>query len=258
MLSLVLAAAIGLMAVPASAAPPTVLIVPFDNATGDPTYGGLEHGIRDLLAAMLSRHAGRLRVVERERLDVLASERSLSWQQYAGERGAEAGGLAPAQYIVRGSFTLSNGRLEVQALLYETETTRLVTSAKAAGDANSPIQICDELAATLTKVPASTAAAPWTLPADDDPERSRLMIDGLGKFYTGQFHQAVPAFMKILARHPEDGSARYWLARSFYSAGLRGHAAIELRTFLRSSPGHVRAAEARALLETIQDGGDRR
>jgi TolA-binding protein len=64
--------------------------------------------------------------------------------------------------------------------------------------------------------------------------------------------------MKILARRPEDGSARYWLARSFYSAGLRGHAAIELRAFLRSSPGHVRAAEARVLLETIQDGGERR
>jgi TolA-binding protein len=93
---------------------------------------------------------------------------------------------------------------------------------------------------------------------DDDPERSLLMIQGLGHFYSSQFNKAVPAFMKILAKHPDDALARYWLARSFYEAGLRQHAAIELQAFLNSSPNHVKAAEVRDLLGRLEEGGRRR
>jgi TolB-like protein len=61
-------------------APPTMLLLPFDNATGDPAFAALERGVPDLLAAMLARHAGQVRLVERERLDEIARERSLTWQ----------------------------------------------------------------------------------------------------------------------------------------------------------------------------------
>jgi TolA-binding protein len=81
------------------------------------------------------------------------------------------------------------------------------------------------------------------------------MIQGLGYFYSAQYNKAVPAFMKVLAKHTDDASARYWLARSFYEGGLGQHAAIELRTFLRSFPDHVKAAGARELLGTLENEG---
>jgi len=248
-------AALALPPAPAAgaSAPPTMLLLPFDNATGDPAFAALERGVPDLLGAMLARYPGQVRLVERERLDEIARERSLTWQQYVSQTPlSRIGTLSQARYITRGSFTRAGNRLLVQALVYETETTRLVTSAQGAGDTGTLVAVCEDLAGKIARaLPTETAAA---LLADDDPERSLLMIEGLGYFYSAQFNKAVPAFMKILARHPDDGSARYWLARSFSEAGLRQHAVIELRAFLRSSPDHVKAAEARRLLGKLEEG----
>ena len=238
-------------------APPTLLLLPFDNATGDARLAALERGVPDLLGAMLSRHTGLVRVVERERLDAIARERSLSWQQYVAETSLNRmGSLSQARYIARGSFTRTRDRLRVQVLVYETETTRLVTSAEVHGDATTLVPVCEELADRIARgLPAN---APPSLPADDDPERSLLMIQGFGYFYGSQFNKAVSAFMKILARHPDDALARYWLGRSFAEAGLRQHAEIELRAFLSSSPGHFKAPEARDLLGRLEEGGRRK
>ncbi|HEY7651814.1 MAG TPA: CsgG/HfaB family protein [Methylomirabilota bacterium] len=247
------------LARPASAgsAPPTLLLLPFDNATGDPGLAGWERGVPDLLAAVLSRHTGLVRVVEREQLDAIARERSLSWQQYVAQTSLNRmGSLSQARYVARGSFTRTGDRLHVQALVYETETTRLVASAEARGAPATLVSVCEELADRIAK--ALPTNAPPSLPVDDDPERSLLMIQGLGHFYSSQFNKAVPAFMKILAKHPDDALARYWLARSFYEAGLRQHAAIELQAFLNSSPNHVKAAEVRDLLGRLEEGGRRR
>src|SRR5713226_1772021 len=112
-------------------APPTLLLLPFDNATGDSRLAALERGVPDLLGVMLSRHTGLVRVVEREQLDAIARERSLSWQQYVAQTSLNRmGSLSQARYIARGSFTRTGDRLHVQALVYETETTRLVASAE--------------------------------------------------------------------------------------------------------------------------------
>ncbi len=244
---------------PASAEspPPTLLLLPFDNATGDPRLTRLERGFPDLLGAILSRHTELVRLVEREQLDAIVRERSLSWQQYIAQTSlGRIGQLPQARYIARGSFTRAGEHLHVQALVYETETTRLVTAAEVRGDPAGLVFLCEELADKIAKG-LSRGPAPALL-ADDDPERSLLMVQGLGHFYSAQYTKAVPAFMKILAKHPDDATARYWLARSFYEAGLRGHAAIELRAFLRAAPDHGKAAEVRRLLDTLQEGGGQR
>jgi TolB-like protein len=234
--------------------PPTLLLLPFDNATGDPRLAPLERGIPDLVSAMLSRHSDVVRLVERERLDAIVKERSLSWQQYVAQTSVgRIGILAQARYIARGSFTRAGDRLHVQALVYETESTRLVTAAEARGERAALVPLAEELANRIAKT-LPTAIAPG-LPVDDDPERSLLMIQGLGYYYSAQYTKAVPAFMKILAAHPDDAVARYWLARSFHEAGLGQHAAVELRAFLRSHPDHVKAAEARDLLGTLEGRG---
>jgi TolB-like protein len=244
------------VAVPAAGEtpPPTLLLLPFDNATGDPRLAPLERGLPDLVSATLSRHPGAVRLVERERLDSIVKERSLSWQQYVAQTSVgRIGTLAQARYIARGSFTRAGERLHVQALVYETESTRLVTAAEARGDRTALVPLAEELATRIAKtLPTATTPA---LPVDDDPERSLLMIQGLGYYYSAQYTRAVPAFMKLLAGHPDDAAARYWLARSFHEAGLGQHAAVELRVFLRSHPDHVKSAEARELLGTLERGG---
>jgi TolB-like protein len=247
------------LARPVSGGPatPTLLLLPFDNATGDARFAAMERGVPDLLAAMLSRHTSLVRIVEREHLDAIARERSLSWQQYVAQTSLNRmGSLSQARYIARGSVTRTGDRVTIQALVYETETTRLVTSAEAGGDPATLVSMCEELARRIAK--SLPPEARVSLPADDDPERSLLMIEGLGYFYSAQFNRAVPAFMKIRAKHPDNAMARYWLARSFYEAGLREHAAIELRAFLSSSPNHVKAMEVRDLLSKLEQGGSQK
>jgi TolB-like protein len=243
--------------VASGAPPPTLLLLPFDNATGDPRLATLERGIPDLVSVALSRHAGVVRLVEREQLDAIVRERSLSWQQYVAQTAVgRIGKLAQARYIARGSVTRSGERLHVQALGYETESTRLVMATEARGNHAALVSLANELADRIAKG-LPTASAP-ALPVDDDPERSLLMIEGLGHFYSAQYTRAVSAFMKVLAKHSDDAAARYWLARSFHEAGLGQHAAIELRTFLRSFPDHGKAAEARELLGALEGGGSRK
>ena len=57
--------------------------------------------------------------VERERLDEIARERSLSWQQYVAQTPlSRIGTRSQARYIARGSFTRTGNRLLVQALAH--------------------------------------------------------------------------------------------------------------------------------------------
>lgn len=236
--------------------PVTLLILSFDNATRESAYAALENGIPDLLSALLSAHAERFRLVERERLDSILREQSLSWQQYVEVHSLrQMGKLVQADYILRGSFTRVGTKLQVQALVYETETTQLVTSAESNGDTDDLVLICRQLADGMTRFfSANTRKAP-AFPVDEDPEKTALMIDGLGYFYSGQLHKAFPAFMKILVKDPRDALARYWLGRSFYEAGLADHATIELQDFLRLFPKHAKVAEVKDLLAAITNRG---
>ncbi|MFQ5960638.1 MAG: tetratricopeptide repeat protein [Candidatus Methylomirabilales bacterium] len=235
--------------------PATLLILPFDNATQESGYSALEQGIPDLLSALLSPHAERLRLVEREQLAAIVQEQSLSWQQFVHKHPIKhIGKFSQAEYVVRGSFTRSGGQLHVQLLVYETETTRLVTSAETSGNTDELIPVCQQLASRIVESFSTTTVAGSALPVDKDPEKSTLMIKGLGHFYSAQFHKAIPAFMKILADDPNDALARYWLARTYYEAGLSDLATVELQTFLRSFPDHAKVTEVKHLLERVAVG----
>lgn len=236
--------------------PATLLILSFNNATGEPGYAALEKGVPDLLSALFSPHAERVRLVERERLDLIVREQSLSWQQFVEVHSlGQIGKFVQADYILRGSFTRVGSKLQVQALVYETETTQLVTSAESNGDADDLVIVCRRLVDGMMRFfSAKTGKAP-RFPVDEDPEKTALMIDGLGYFYSGQLHKAFPAFMKIIAKDPRDSPARYWLGRSFYEAGLADHATIELEDFLRLFPKHAKVAEVKQLLEAIRNRG---
>src|SRR5262249_61277720 len=125
------------------------LVLPrrFCGGTGGPGLAALERGGPALLGARLARRPGQVRLVERERLDEIARERSLTWQQYVTQTPlSRIGTLSQARYIARGSFTRTGNRLVVQALVYETETTRLVTSAPGARNTDPAVPVCEDLA----------------------------------------------------------------------------------------------------------------
>ncbi len=230
----------------ADAGAATILILPFENATGNQNYTALEKGFPDLLIAYLAPQSG-IQVVEREKLDQVMSEQGLKWENVMENQGAsKAAHFAQAKYLLRGSLRGTKEDMEVQANLYETETTRLLKAFSSRGpkSMSAHAQAIAAGVAQFFSVPVPVMPA---LPSDADPETSLHRIQGLGYYHTGQYNKAFPEFMKILSKRPKDPDAKYWLGKSFWGAGLKGQASIEFQQFMQWFPKDSRVSEVKEL-----------
>jgi len=214
----------------------SLLILPFDNATGQAEYRSLEKGIPDLLTAFLAPQSDVIQVVERERLESVMAEQSLNWESLIkeGQSLSRVGQLVQARYIVRGSITAVGKKVLLQAGVYETETTRLVKSSQAEGSMKDLNQMCEKLAGGILASITPADRKPDSrsvLPLDPDPQRNIQLIYGMGYFHHSQYAKAIPEFMKMLSRNEQDVDARYWLIQSYRKAGMKDHADFELQEF---------------------------
>ena len=248
-----LAILLALSAHPALASAPGMLILPFDNATAQPELDDLRDGIPELLTACLSAYPDRVAVVDRWSLESLVGELSLGREPYLAEESfARIGALTPARYVLRGSLTLRDGELHIQALVFDVASTRLRFSGQAQGPlAEIPGWLCESLPAELAAALAEETVAGATLADAERPEVQNLLIEGLGHYYNGDYAKALPAFIKLLRSEPNDPDAHYWLGKGFYAAGLEALAAVQLREFAERFPEHSRTRQAEELLATI-------
>lgn len=249
----------GLLLVSASVAatPHTVLVIPFENATARVDLDGLEEGMAELLTVCLSAYPEHLAVVDRSTLDALVHEQSLGWEEYVGSRSlASIGRIVRARYVLRGSFTENDGVLHVQALLFESDTTRLVHSAEARLPATKVASIlCDTLGTSMAGFITSGDESAPRLVSAEQPEMQLHVIEGLGHYYNRNYAQAFPAFLSILREEPDHADAHYWLGKSFQQAGLDNLARTEFREFLRRFPQHDKASEVSELLAELNRQG---
>ena len=228
-----------------AAEPVTVLILPFENATGRAAGKALENGFPDLVTAYLTAASDKIELVEREKLEGIMAEKSLAWENLLKDpSGQRAGRLVQAKYVLRGSVTGDGDHLQATGLLYETETTRLVKSFTGAG---RPAAAAQAIASGVAQVFSAPLKPLPALPADADPETSLHMIYGLGYYHQGQYAKAFPEFMMILAKTPRDPGAKYWLGKSFYAMGMKTHASLEFKQFLEWFPKDPRAKVAAQL-----------
>lgn len=247
---------IALLLVSASVAanPHTILVIPFDNATSRPDLDSLEEGMAELITVCLSAYPERVAIVDRGALDAAVREQSLGWQQYVDSRSlASIGRMSRARFILRGSFTNNDGVLHVQALLFESDSTRLVHSA----EARVPLtelasSVCNALGLSVASYVASSDESSPQLVAAEQPEVQLHLIEGLGHYYNGNYAGAFPAFLAILREQPDHAMAHYWLGMSFHQAGLESLARTEFHAFLQRFPDNDKASEVSMLLGKIE------
>ena len=231
---------------------PVILIVPFDNATGNQEFDALEEGLPDLLTAFLTPYDDQLMIIDRMLMKEIFAERSLSWQGFS-EKDAfqKAGQLAQARYILRGSISGSANLLGINALLYETETTRLIRSIESRVPSNQLTSAVQDLAQQLAEHFETEIPELPELPLEEDPVKSVNLMYGLSYYYAGQYEKALTYTMKILEDNADDELGRYWLARSFLGAGLEDHARLEFQDFLTRFPDSPKAGEIKIQLERL-------
>ena len=235
----------------------TLLVLPFTNATDNPALDIVGKSIPDLLEAFLSSYTEDLTLVDRTALDEITAEKVLQSiaSGHDGGRGTE---LRQARYLLRGNLTTSptarDPTWNLTVFLHETETTRLIATLAASRPAGDLAGLARDAARRVAERCRrdrlrTDRAAPISLATDDNPQRSSALIHGLGAYHNGQNGEATTWFLRMLEDDEGDATARYWLARTFDSAGLHKHAEIEFQKFLKRFPTHPKTTEVRARLD---------
>ena len=232
--------------------PSTLLITPFDNATGEKKLDSLKEGLPDLLIAFFAPYHERISIVDRQVLNQFFAEKSLSWEGFKEKDSVDQlGKLVQAQYVLRGSIAGKHEALSITVTLQETETTRVLKTFEGHGRPAGLSDLAQNLAAQIAAYFKADPQKFSELPTDEDPVKNLNLIYGLGYYHNGQFADAITYFSKILKDHPDDESARYWLGKSFYDADMKDHAWVEFEQFLKSFPESEKAKEVSNLLTEI-------
>ena len=70
-------------------------------------------------------------------------------------------------------------------------------------------RICGALADPIALSLSATAQTSDPLPSDSAPEMTQNMIVGMGHYYTANYAEAFPAFLKILSQNPGHAAAQF-------------------------------------------------
>ena len=231
----------------------TLMILPFEAVSAEREYASLGNAIPDILMACLSPHSDAVQVVDRKHLDAMTQELGLVYEASMAEKSVvEIGRLAAARFIVTGSFWIKKDKIEIHIFTYETETTRLIGTTEMLVPIDAMESGCEPLVKTFSAQFKKVRNTPFVKPAPElHPEISQHMIHGLGFYYNGEFWRAFPAFLKVLEIDPNNANARFWLGRSYRSAGMDDLAIISLETFVRKFPRHEKWNEAKKLLKEV-------
>lgn len=189
----------------------TIAIVEFDNNSFEDA-GRLER-LRMLLPDLLNRRfagATRLRVVDREKLDVILEELTLNESDLvAPETATRVGRILGAQLFVFGDYFFLDNRLTIGARIVVTETTEVLPGVEVEGRLRDLRRLADELSSELAsrvkvELPERAAVAPEVNSLDV------LLLYAEANHHRGlaQNARAAELYEEVLESDPEFASAR--------------------------------------------------
>lgn len=231
-----------------------VLILPFDNATGDKSNDILASAVAEILTVCFSQYSEQIVVLDRASFGQGISEQSIVLGGYTATQSAKTieKGLA-VEFILKGSLVNKDYQLQLQALLFNAANTQLHDSVYGRVDSHQMLNsLCSNITKPLLASLADKKAEPNGLKTEDFPEKQQELINGLKHYYNGEFAQAFAPFLKLVKTYPEDPVPHYWLAQSFYRAGLNEFAIIQFQDFINRFQDSRRIATVRSQLQKLQ------
>lgn len=154
---------------------PTVVVLPFENMSGDPDQGYFSDGVSEDIITALSRHRSLL---------VIARGPAFAFKGHPTD-SRTVGARLGADYVVEGSVGKIGRRLRIRARLVESETGRYVWSEHYEREVDEVFDLRDEITAAIAgriepEVGASERRRVEGRPAED--------LDTWDLFHLGQVH----------------------------------------------------------------------
>ena len=252
----VLTAAVGVRAAPAGASAKAgadkvvIAALPFTDASPDQQYGPLAEAMGDMLVSFLSQGENWV-FVERSALGKVLKEQELSLAMAGmmdSPTKAKVGRLLGAKYLLTGGVTAVDGKLRINAHLFEVATARVARSEQGTGKVDELEAVVGDVARKLARNPELKLPKLRKDQVDKSPQANLHFMRGLGYYYSRMYDHAIVEFMRALNLKPDHARARYWNGRCYFDDKEYAHARIEFERFVRDFPKHPRAPQAKKSL----------
>ena len=214
---------------PATAAPPSVMVLYFDNDTGHAEYDSLAKGLADMMITDLSAVPS-LRVVEREKLEALLAELKLQRKKYFDPKTVQHIGKGTgAAYAITGSFLSIEPNIRLDVRMVKIETAVVVKSASVTGSKEKffdlqqqlTTKLVEGLSALLAAGDAAKIASAARANKIDDLGTLLTYSQGLDSSDRGDLEGASKQLQKVVAASPDFklGKDRYrQIMKALYDA----------------------------------------
>lgn len=234
--------------------PAKILIIPFQNATDNSKNDSLVTAVPEILTVCFSNYVEQIIVLDRRSLDANLAEQSLSWEKFVAQNSNQSiGQVIGANFILTGSMVLQDSQVQLQALLFDVATTELRHLVSSSIDSSNLVNsLCANISKPLVSSLNEKVSLATNFQIEEMPEKQQLLIEGLNHYYNGEYAQSFAPFLKLVKNYPDDAIFHYWLAQSFYSAGLDDFAKIQLQDFINRFKSSSRILKVQTLLNNLQ------
>lgn len=227
--------------------PERIWILPFAQSQPDPAYEYLQDALPALLSVVVSGSGNLHAVVEREELNRVLGEQSLTLEGLTSpEAKQRVGKLLGATVMMTGSFVRQGLQLHVTVRATDLETGIVASTADGRGEVSQPGALVGNvyrrLAADLgRRLPELSADR-----IDDAPLSNLYFMKGLGHYYSARYSQSLAEFMHAAEDSRLTDISRLWLANAYLAQRQYSHACLELTRLMKGASKSVAANDVAA------------
>ena len=209
--------------------PPRIWILPFQPLHADASLEYLEEALPALLAAAVSGADENNSLVEREQLNRVLAEQSLTLEGLTSTNSQhQIGRLLGATVMISGSFVRQGQQFLVTMRASDLETGIVTAAAEGRGSIGQLGAVVGSLYRRLAgnlerPLPDLTPA-----PIDERPLSNLHFMKGLGHYHSARYSQALAEFVLAAEDERLTDISRFWLANAYLAQHQYAHACLEL------------------------------
>jgi hypothetical protein len=229
------------------ATPARIWILPFRQTNADASLEYLQDALPALLAVAVSRSGGDHAVVERQRLNAVLAEQSLTLADVVAiDTQQRVGRLLGATMLVSGSFGGHGSDLLVTMRAADLDTGLITATAEGRASTRQLGQLVGTLYHQLARGLDRRLPDLASAPLDDAPVSNLHFMKGLGHYHSARYSHALAEFMLAAEQATLSDISRFWMANVYLAQGRYTHACLELTRLTGRTPSRVGVGDVEA------------